>query len=92
MCYLLNKERMLPSPSSFRNPACKFPRTGLAPQEPASRRRVPLVHVFHSPPETIQVTSGVSIGIDHIAYSSNHANLRHMGYYSPLRGYISRPL
>jgi len=57
---------MLQSSSSFRNPACKFPRTGLAPQEPVSRRRVPLVHISHNPPETIQVTSDVSIGIDHI--------------------------
>jgi len=54
---------MLPSSSSFRNPACKFPCTGLASQEPASRHHVPLVHISHNPPETIQVTSNVSIGI-----------------------------
>ncbi|MHA1490580.1 MAG: hypothetical protein ACTSRI_13110, partial [Promethearchaeota archaeon] len=38
---LLNKEKMLPSSSSFRNPACKFSCTGLAPQEPAPHYRVP---------------------------------------------------
>ena len=52
--------------SSSKNPACKFPRTGLTPQEPVSRRRVPLVRGYRTPPETIQVASDVPIGNDHI--------------------------
>ena len=62
---------MLPSSSSFRNPACKFPCTGLAPQEPVLRHRVVLVHVSHNPPETIQVTSNVSIGVPITGYSKD---------------------
>ena len=31
-----------------------------------TRHRVPLVHTSPNPPETVQVTSDVSIGIDHI--------------------------
>ncbi len=61
---------MLPSSSSFRNPACKFPCTGLAPQEPALCHHIPLVHASHNLPETIQVTSNVSIGNDHIGVAS----------------------
>ncbi|KKK80577.1 hypothetical protein LCGC14_2822090 [marine sediment metagenome] len=56
---LLNKERILLSSSSFRNPACEFPRTGLAPQskDPFLKpsyvlfRTIPLdtIPIYHTP-------------------------------------------
>jgi len=52
---LLNKERILLSSSSFRNPACKFPRTGLAPQSKDSFLKPSYVSSWCIPLDTIPI-------------------------------------